>query len=133
MVVACDACAARYFVKDDWVRGGRWKFRCKKCDAVVRVDGRKIAPLPRTLPPPPGASPRISSMPPARTSPSGRPVPFDGWFGMNRPRPASGTGVLPPPNPPPARPRAPSAGAVEPAASKPEPSASVEIPIDVET
>jgi predicted Zn finger-like uncharacterized protein len=144
MVIACDACSARYLVKDDWIRGGRWKFRCKKCETVVRVDGRKVAALPRTLPPPPGAPPRASSVPPPpRTSPSARPAPFDGWFGMTRMRLPTGTGVLPPPTPPPFRAnaarRSTPAGpepklvrAPTPAAAKPDAASGADIDVTID-
>src|SRR6188768_2827923 len=43
MKIACEACAAKYTIADDKVRGRRVKIRCKGCGTPIVVDGQNGA------------------------------------------------------------------------------------------
>jgi predicted Zn finger-like uncharacterized protein len=47
MKFSCQSCRTRYDIKDEKVRGKRLRIRCRKCQALVEVDGRGL-PAPKT-------------------------------------------------------------------------------------
>lgn len=94
MIIQCGHCQSRYSLPDDTVAGRKLKFRCRKCQKDLVIDGtgfsmtRKSAPPPSAEPlqgaptvqsvlpiPPDALSPK--SIPPAPTVP-GAPNPFEG-------------------------------------------------------
>lgn len=54
MKIVCDACATKYSIADDKLKGKVFKIRCKKCSHVIVVRGADAAPV-EELPPPPAS------------------------------------------------------------------------------
>src|SRR6187549_2605300 len=62
MKIACEACAAKYTIGDDKVRGRRVKVRCKGCGTPIVVEGNQNSDS--AVPDEPGAARQPLSIPP---------------------------------------------------------------------
>jgi predicted Zn finger-like uncharacterized protein len=78
MNIACTACSARYGVADEKLLGKRVKITCKRCGAVLIVDGNVSPPtvsISASVPPGPASGRSGSSRAPAPAAPARPPEP----------------------------------------------------------